>query len=190
MKKLLYLVKDNNDLLSNCKCKEAPIGLPGQLDCPWSGCAWLFFCINCGKGFTFARAKYLDTSLENLARRHIKRIFKKPPSTKDVKSWIKSMKSLLTDIKLDKQYVYLDGEIFPTDARDIKFTGIYGQHKFSLLPQVLAMKDPGILASTLKSISYWKEKDKMKPTEKEIEEWGKERKEIIEKSPRDILKSH
>jgi hypothetical protein len=49
--KHLYLRKANDDFVSHCKCPKADslISSPGQMDCPWCGCGWLFICSRCNK---------------------------------------------------------------------------------------------------------------------------------------------
>jgi hypothetical protein len=72
MARLIYLQKDNDDLVSHCRCREAFISYPPQMDCPWCGCGWLFSCIKCRKAFTFARAVEVNDSWEELACRDIR----------------------------------------------------------------------------------------------------------------------
>jgi len=55
---MVYLVKASNDLISHCKCEYAPIGAPGQMDCPWCGCGWLFLCPKCRRAFTLCNAEF------------------------------------------------------------------------------------------------------------------------------------
>jgi hypothetical protein len=70
----VYLCKDNDDLISHCTCREALVAPPGQADCPWCGCGWLFSCLSCRKAFTFARAVPGQKDLEMIVREHLCRL--------------------------------------------------------------------------------------------------------------------
>src|SRR6266566_1407987 len=63
---MIYLRKANDNLVSHCKCDEAYISAPSQMDCPWCGCGWLFTCSHCRKAFTFAEAVEGDFALDQM----------------------------------------------------------------------------------------------------------------------------
>ncbi len=153
--KTLYLVKANDSFISHCKCITAPIGAPAQMDCPWCGCGWLFVCPQCRKAFTFARAGELDLSWEDLAHRDLDGKWSRQPTAEDIRVWIDFMKVMLKDLEPGREYVYLDGAIFPTDSKDIQFEGMHSWHELFSVPQVDALKEKDALELTLGSRRYW-----------------------------------
>jgi hypothetical protein len=156
--KTIYLVKANNNLISHCTCADALIGAPAQFDCPWCGCGWLFVCARCRKAFTFARAKSVDLSWDQLAHRDLDGKWGSQPSPEDVSEWIEFMKILLKDITLGEEYVYLDGWIFPADSSALQFNGWHAHHELGKLPQIESLKEPLLLERTLGSIQYWQDR--------------------------------
>ena len=157
MSKHLYLAKANNKLISHCSCSAALVTYPPQVDCPWCGCGRLFTCMECRKAFIFARAIETDWSWQELARRDLTNKWNKRPSRADVRDWVEAMRVLTKDLVLGQEYVYLDGYILPLDAQGT-FDGWAARHEFDVLPQVAALDDPQILASTVGSKSYWLER--------------------------------
>ncbi|MCI0694036.1 hypothetical protein L0337_18765 [candidate division KSB1 bacterium] len=157
MSEHLYLTKDNNDVISHCRCKRALIGTPMQADCPWCGCGWLFSCIECGAAFTFARAVTVEESWVELAKRDLTRFWMgKKPSREMIDEWIEFMEGWLRDVEPNKRYVYLDGRLMSTDLFNIEFVGVYARHDFRVVPHVEALKDLSILESTLSNVEYWR----------------------------------
>jgi hypothetical protein len=156
---MIYLRKANNDLISHCKCADAYISAPGQMDCPWCGCGWLFTCSHCRKAFTFAEAVEVDFSLEQMARRDFQHL-ERPhwqPSEEDLKSWIDFMGIFLRRAQVGQRYVYFDGYIIPVDADGLKIEGICSSHDLAVVPQVQALRDPSIIRDLLSSPRYWRE---------------------------------
>lgn len=156
----LYLAKDNDELISHCKCTTtALVSVPGQMDCPWCGCGWLFTCITCRKAFTFAKAINIDTPLAELAHRDLAAFLGEEPDPKDVGLWVKDMEMLMEGVELGKRYVYLDGFFLPANTDEkIDVEGIYATHKLPWIPQARAMTDPSVVDTILKNASYWRER--------------------------------
>src|SRR5437016_12366537 len=106
---MIYLRKANNDIINWCKCTDGYISSPGQMDCPWCGCGWLFICSRCRKAFTFAEAVEIDESWEQTAHRSIRGHYERDPKVGEVEEWIEFMQILLKSIQLGQMYVYLNG---------------------------------------------------------------------------------
>lgn len=151
----IYLKKASDDLVSHCRCAEALITFPPQLDCPWCGCGWLFTCIECRKAFTFADGIVVDESWEDTAQRDLRNRWNKEPSVQDIAQWVDAMKELLADVRVGQQYVCLDGLIIPTSATSLRFTGWHSRHDLPFVPQVKALTDSSVLPSILASRAYW-----------------------------------
>jgi hypothetical protein len=155
--KHLYLRKANDDLVSHCRCaaSDALISSPGQMDCPWCGCGWLFICSRCRKAFTFAEAFEINESWERTADRTIRSLYQREPERGEAKEWIGFMKILLKGIQRSQQYVYLDGWVIPTTAQGVHIEGWHSQHDLDLVPHVVALSKPKLQASLLSSREYW-----------------------------------
>jgi len=153
--KVVFLTKANNDLISHCKCENALIGAPAQMDCPWCGCGWLFLCAQCRKAFTFARAEEVHLSWEQLAHNDLDGKWGRQPTAEEIEEWIELMKILLKEIQVGKQYIYIDGWVFPTDETNIQFEGWHARHELSHVPQAAAVKDVTVLDRSLGSRQYW-----------------------------------
>jgi hypothetical protein len=163
-----YLVKANDDLVSWCKCKNAPIASSAQAGCPWCGCGWLFTCLHCRKAFTFARAVLMKESLEELASLEVPRTQKIISLKGDVRQetliptvefWIEAMQPLIGDLELGKTYVYFDGHSIPTDARGIRMRGMRRSHDLDYIPHIRALTDPSA-EELLHDFDYWTAEDK------------------------------
>lgn len=150
----IYLIKDSNDLVSHCKCDVAYITAPGQMDCPWCGCGWLFTCIHCRKAFTFARAVKVKETWNDLARQDIE-TYGIEVEDDDAKRWVKDMRSLLANVRVGQRYIYLDGLVLPVTAHKINFEGWHSKHSFKFNPQVEATKDRKVIKSILGNKDYW-----------------------------------
>ena len=155
MPKTIYLIKDNDDLVSNCSCERAYISFPPQMDCPWCGCGWLFACTDCRKVFTFARGVEVNESWEELARRDLVGKWPESPSDDDIAEWIEAMQAILSEVEVSKQYVCLDGLIIPTDASGVDFCGWHAEHRHDFVPQVAALDDCFITENILSNVEYW-----------------------------------
>ena len=154
MAKLIYLKKDNDELISHCNCKEALISYPPQMDCPWCGCGWLFTCVKCRKAFTFARGVEVNDTWETLARRDI-RGMGMDVTDEAVNDWVGSMKAYLDSVVVGQQYVALDGWVIPTNANSVEFDGWKSHHRLDFVPQVAALEDPSIIETVLGNVDYW-----------------------------------
>jgi hypothetical protein len=152
----IYLKKANNELVSHCRCTEALITFPPQMDCPWCGCGWLFTCIECRKAFTFVEGVVVNETWEQTAARDLRNRWKTTPSNEDVSQWVGAMKELLADVRVGQRYVCLDGLFIPTDATSIQFEGWHSRHDLPFVPHVQALKDRSVLSCILGSQEYWK----------------------------------
>jgi hypothetical protein len=155
MKKVVYLIKDNDELCSHCTCETAYITFPPQMGCPWCGCGWLFTCTSCQKAFTFARAIEVDESWKELARRDLVGKWTDTPSDEDIDAWIEAMQAILSNVEIGKQYVCLDGLIIPTDASRVRFQGWHSEHDLEFVPHVAALDDYFVMENILCNRDYW-----------------------------------
>ena len=156
---MIYLRKANSDVIDHCKCSGGYISSPGQMDCPWCGCGWLFTGVDCGKAFTFAEAVEVDFTLEGIAERDLQRW--KPagekPSAEEVQEWVGFMRLFLRDLELGKRYVYFDGVVIAADADGVSFEGFHSSHDLAVVPQVEALRDQRIISDLLSNPQYWRE---------------------------------
>jgi hypothetical protein len=157
MKSIIYLKKDNPDLICHCKCPTALVTFPVQLGCPWCGCGWTFSCIECRRAFTFAVGVEVSESWEELARRDLVGFGIIKPSREAIKERAEAMKELLADVEIGGKYVYFDGAIIPVDATGIEFEGLHSQHDLKFVPQVKALFDRSIFDDVLTNVAYWEE---------------------------------
>ncbi|MCB0337556.1 MAG: DUF2750 domain-containing protein [Bdellovibrionales bacterium] len=153
----LYLVKDNNLGVCNCRCNQSYISIPEQTSNPWDGSGWLFRCMNCGEHFTFARAELFDASIEQFALGDlINQHGGTPPQDSELNLWIEYMKEFLSGITPGGKYVYLDGFLLETELSSFHGNGLLMTHDLHFLPQVRAINEPEVLATTFASKEYWK----------------------------------
>ena len=68
------------------------------------------------------------------------------------------MKILTKDLKVGKQYAYIDGWVFATDRQNLKFDGWHARHDLSGVPQLAGLKDRELLVRTLESKEYWQDR--------------------------------
>jgi hypothetical protein len=155
--KHLYLRKANDHLVSHCPCAKADalITVPSQMDCPWSGCGWLFMSNHCRKAFTFAEAVEVKESWEETADRAIRGLFQRGPEPGQVEEWVGFMKILLKGIRPGEEYVYLDGWVIPTRAKFVRIEGWHSRHDLEFVPQQAALKDLGVRTGLLSANQYW-----------------------------------
>ncbi|MCJ8273007.1 MAG: hypothetical protein MJK04_26865 [Psychrosphaera sp.] len=153
---IIHLVKANDDLVSHCKCQQGIVGEPGQMDCPWCGCGWLFSCSNCRKAFTFAIAVEIDKTWEELALQDLYSYNKQTPDATSIADWIENMKAMTGHIELGQSYVYLDGAFIPADMQDFKLSGWKTTHKFDTTPQIAALEEPSVIEHILSNPDYWR----------------------------------
>lgn len=154
---MVYLRKASNDLVSHCSCADAYVSAPGQMDCPWCGCGWLFTCYDCRKAFTFAEAVEVDFSLEEMARRDLLQQGSAQPFDEDVQSWVEFMEVFLDGAQAGRRYVYFDSYIIPVDADGLKVEGIHSSHALPVVPQVEALRDASIIRDLLGNPRYWQD---------------------------------
>ena len=152
---IIYLVKDSNSLISHCYCKTARVGSPCQISCPWCGCGWLFSCIECGMAFTFARAKEIDATWEEMAWRDLSRHSKEEPDPEEVDEAALVLREMHEDLEVGRRYVYFDGLIVPVDADGIHGEGLHAEHDLDYVPQVAALRDRSRIKWVLENIQYW-----------------------------------
>ena len=156
---MLYLEKSNNDFISHCACERARIAYPGQLDCPWCGCGWLFSCTDCRKAFTYARCIEIDATWEEVARHDITRYRSDGEcDEEDMGLWIADMQHLLEDLVLGEEYVWFDGAMVPTSASGIDYEGWYATHELDFIPQIAATTDERVKEELLLNSTYWQER--------------------------------
>jgi hypothetical protein len=153
----IYLHKANDDLVSHCKCKntDALMSSPGQMDCPWCGCGWLFICRQCRMAFTFAEGIEVDESWEDTGECVILAQYNRKPETGEVEAWIGFMKILLKGVQPGEKYVYLDGYVIPANAEGITIEGWHSYHDLDYVPQVAARSNQEICDRLLCSRQYW-----------------------------------
>jgi hypothetical protein len=151
-KKVVYLVKASDELISHCRCSLPIIGAPAQMDCPWCGCGWLFVCARCRKAFTFARAEVVELTWEELAHKDLDGKWGHRPSSEEVKEWISFMRILLKGLEAGREYVYIDGWVFLTDSKHLRFDGLHARHKLDVVPQSVARSNRTALARTLVAV--------------------------------------
>lgn len=155
MAKHVYLQKANNDLISHCECETTLIAYPGQMDCPWCGCGWLFSCLNCRKAFSFAVGVETSESWEALAHKDYSGRLDRDPVGDEISEWIASMKDLLEGVEPGENHVYFDGAFIPTSAKGLEFDGWHSRHLIHFVPQLKAMKDESVVVSLLANREYW-----------------------------------
>ena len=156
MTQTIYLVKDNDQLVSFCSCERAYVTYPPQRDCPGCGCGWLFTCTNCRKAFTFARGVELEQTWEQLARRDLVGRRIGAPSREDVARCVKTMQTILWDVEVGRQYVCLDGLIIRADAPGVDLRGWYADHRHAFVPQTAALDDSSVVENILSNVEYWR----------------------------------
>jgi hypothetical protein len=155
--KRLYLRKANDDFVSHCKCDRADalISSPGQMDCPWCGCGWLFTCRRCRKAFTFAEGVEIDESWDVSGSRDIRAFFRREPEPGEVEEWVGFMKIFLKGVQCGDKYVYFDGYVIPATAGGVTIEGWHPHHQLDFVPQVAALSDTEIRDGLLCSPEYW-----------------------------------
>lgn len=153
----VYLQKANDDLVSHCNCSaaDALISFPGQMDCPWCGCGWLFICGRCHKAFAFAKGIELNEPWEVTAERAIRASYDRDPEPGEVEEWVEFMQVLLEEVEPGEEYVYFDGYVLPASAAGLEIEGWHSWHNMDFVPQVAALSDPSIIQNVLCSEEYW-----------------------------------
>jgi hypothetical protein len=152
----IYLAKANNRLLASCTCSRALTATPALTEFPWLGPGFLFRCIECGYLFTFAKAVLVDESREEIIRREYRQLFGEDPSASELSESVELMDDIYAGVELGQEYVWLDGDIFPVNAKDVRFQGWCARHDFGCVPHVAALEDCSIMHSLLLDPDYWK----------------------------------
>jgi len=152
----LYLKKATGPQpISFCDClpDEALIASPGQLNCPWCGCGWLFSCTHCRKAFTVATAIESPFSLRELVTADVERYYKSTQAEDVVLPRLNRMAFMLKHVVPGRNYVYLDGAVHEVGV-EINFAGEYGSHSFRQAPH----GEPGATYESLRGPlgrDYW-----------------------------------
>ena len=152
----VYLEKSSDDVLSHCRCEQALVTYPAQLDCPWCGCGWLFSCLDCRKAFMFARGIETDRSLRDIAAEDLLKRSGKQPTPAKVREWVGAMEDLLSDVIPGQEYVYLDGAYLPATFGAVELQGWYANHRFRVLPQVASRSNAQAYLRDLSREAYWR----------------------------------
>ncbi len=157
MAKHIYLRKANDDFVSHCKCDSAAalISSPGQMDCPWCGCGWLFICGWCRKAFTFAEGVEVNESWDDTGSRTIRALYEREPEPGEVEEWVDWMKIILKGVQCGEKYVYFDGYVIPVTADGITIEGWHSHHQLDFVPQVAALSDADVRDGLICSREYW-----------------------------------
>ena len=157
MAKTVYLERSNSKLICHCRCRQALVAAPTQMDCPWCGCGWLFTCLNCRKTFSFARGVEVDESLEELGRMDLESRRGTDMELDDLDRWVEWMGVLLKGVEPGKEYVYLDGYFIDVNTIPLRYDGWYSRHDLPWVPQMKALEDPTVLTDTVGDEEYWAE---------------------------------
>ena len=161
---MLYLTKDSDELISFCTCEESLVASPGQLDCPWCGCVWLFSCTKCHKAFSFARAVEIDRTLEEIALEDLERGgYRHGPE--EIAQWVDFMTAVLEDLEEGARYVYLDGMFHRADRFPPVYEGWAARHTFDAAPHVAAAGDRAVIDGLLGKREYWLERAVEEPAD-------------------------
>jgi hypothetical protein len=155
-----FIFKANNNVLSHCDCTGEPGTSSSQLDCPWCGCGWLICCSRCGKAFTYAEIRETDTPLVELGRREVLQRGLANVTDQEIEEWAEANAKEFDRFEVGQIVVYLDGEYFPLDAKDVAFEGYYARHDLAVLPHAEALNDPQALRSRLGDKSYWLDRER------------------------------
>ena len=154
---MIYLQKANDDLVSHCTCEIALVASPGQADCPWCGCGWLWSCMKCRKAFSFAVGVEVPQSPVDLAVRDLAAFLGDASKIEDedLDDWTTGMPAWMEDVQIGERYVYFDGAIIHVDSGELKFDGVHSAHNLEFVPQVRALADPTVMDEILRNYDYW-----------------------------------
>lgn len=154
-----FFFKANDDVLSHCRCEDAPAMSEQQFDCPWCGCGWLIACSQCRKSFTFAEVREIEIPLPELGRREAEARGLRDITDEQVADWAEGMADTLSYFEIGDVVVYLDGLYWRVDETDIAFKGFYAAHNLERLPHAEALDDPVHLDRMLGDKSYWLDRE-------------------------------
>ena len=151
------IAKANDEAISFCECEDAVAAYPGQLDCPWCGCGWLFSCLRCQKAFTFGRVVETDRSLRELVETDCRT--RGLDLTEDlVEEWIDYFAWATQIPAPGDEVIYLDGYVMGVETEDVEFTGWYATHHLARLPH--AERTRAALESAFGASPYWTERER------------------------------
>ncbi len=150
----VHLERSSRDGVCLCECPRALVGMPGQMDCPWCGCGWLFNCAACGRSFTYAKPVWISMPLGQIVEQDmLARGWKHDPSA--FAAAAEGMAEMLSKVEGNGEYVYLDGLFLPLQTRNTEVQGTSANHKITVLPHLLERRMPGTLESVLGDGKYW-----------------------------------
>jgi hypothetical protein len=157
------LIKENDDLLSFCRCEETTFAVSGQQDCPWCGCGFMFSCLSGRKGFIFAKVVESTTSFLEIMQRNAE-VFGITASLDDADLIEEAdfWRTKVEQLNVGQVCVILDETIVGIESRNISFDGSYAHHEFDVIPHVSANGSQKALLSILGKAGYW--------TSRELEE--------------------
>ena len=157
MSKTIYLERSNKELVCHCRCRQAVIAAPVQMESPWTGEGWLFTCMNCRKNFSFARGVLVEESLEELAVVDLEARKGTELELEDAGRWVEWMRTLLKAVEVGKEYVYLDGYFIDVETVPLRFEGWHSRHDLPWVPQRAALEDRSVIDDTIGNEEYWRE---------------------------------
>lgn len=155
-----WFAKANDDVISHCKCENALAATNGQLDCPWCGCGWMISCIDCRRGFIFARIVEVDSTYEAVLTTDARNRGLKAVTAAAIRDYAAWMSEALAPFPIGATIVYLDGDYFQADATNIQFEGLYARHDLDRLPHAISLEQPNYLREVLGDPSYWRERER------------------------------
>ena len=161
-RKTLWLVADDPDRSWWCRCRE------GIVDAPWhnretspsGGSGWLWSCVNCSRCFMFARAAFIRSTLDDLAKRQTPRIQRCIHSDASVHThtllatpddWLALARPIAQQLQEGQRYVFFDGHVLPARGGPVKFTGVFRSHDLPELPHL----SERLLEETIGNPDYW-----------------------------------
>lgn len=152
----LYLRKYDDSVVSHCKCapEKALVAWPGQADCPWCGCGYLWSCTHCRSAFTFAVAVEIPGfQMEEFVRGDLVRFGYEPKRLQQVQiqQIAGYLAGLVRDLVPGSVYAYLDGCAVWREQNGVRVNGKYGVHALAEIPH------RGDVASMVRRLDqgYW-----------------------------------
>ena len=151
----MFLERANADVACFCDCDRSRLAPGVPLDCPWCGCGWMFACLACHRGVTFARGVEVPESYEELADRYVRMGLGRAPTAPEAREVADFLRRSMAGVEAGKLYVTLDQAVIPADATGVRGTGTIGRHELDYVPHVRARTEPAELARTLQHVPYW-----------------------------------
>lgn len=147
-----FITKASNDGICWCECEEAYAAFPGQQECPWCGCGWLFSCTSCRKAFTYGKVVEADLDIS----RFYKDDMRSGGMLPNVKIYTERANYIIKELKPfspGDEVVYLDGRILPLEKSPARFKGWHSKHSFKELPHRAG--DESVLRAAFSDEEYW-----------------------------------